>query len=66
MERLRLDLWSFDPGVPMLTAGECVAAVLDRVISSWDEGADVVVFPEFAWMALERFAKSAEGVAGLF
>ncbi len=66
MERLRLDLWSFDPGVPVTTAGECAAAMMDRVISSWDEGADVVVFPEFAWMALERFATGADGVAGLF
>jgi predicted amidohydrolase len=66
MERLRLDLWNFDPGAPMAGADECVAAMLDRVISSWDEGADVVVFPEFAWMALERFATGAAGVAGLF
>ena len=66
MERLRLDLWSFDPGVPMPTAGECAAAMIDRVISSWDEGADIVVFPEFAWMMLERFATGAEGVADLF
>lgn len=66
MERMRLDLWSYDPGAPMASAEECVAAMRDRVISSWNEGADVVVFPEFAWMALERFATGAEGVAGLF
>lgn len=66
MESLRLDLWSFDPGVPVTTAEECAAAMMDRVISSWDEGADVVVFPEFSWMALERFATGAEGVADLF
>lgn len=66
MESLRLDLWSFDPGAPVTSAGECAAAMIDRVISSWDEGADVVVFPEFAWMALERFATGAEGVADLF
>jgi predicted amidohydrolase len=66
MERMRLDLWTYDPGAPMADAHECVAAMRDRVISSWDEGADVVVFPEFAWMALERFATGADGVAGLF
>lgn len=66
MERMRLDLWSYDPGAPLASAEECVAAMRDRVISSWNEGADVVVFPEFAWMALERFAAGAEGVACLF
>jgi predicted amidohydrolase len=66
MERMRLDVWSFDPGALGSDAGACVAAMRDRVISSWDDGADVVVFPEFAWMALERFATGAEGVAELF
>lgn len=66
MERMRLDVWSFDPGAICADAGECVAVMRDRVIASWDEGADVVVFPEFAWMALERFATGAEGVAELF
>ncbi len=66
MERMRLDLWTFDPGAAMADAGECVAAVEGRVISSWDEGADIVVFPEFSWMALEHFATGTEGVARLF
>lgn len=66
MERMRLDLWSFDPGAPATTAEACVAAMLDRVISSWDEGADIVVFPEFSGMALERFTAGAESVARWF
>lgn len=66
MDRLTLDLWSFDPGAPAGDVDACVAMMLDRVVSSWDDGADVVVFPEFAWMVLERFAKSAEGVSRLF
>ncbi len=66
MERMRLDLWSFDPSAPAKSAEECAAAMLDRVISSWDEGADVVVFPEFSWMALERFAAGVENVARWF
>lgn len=66
MERMRLDVWSFDPGAAMASAEECMAAMRDRVLASWDEGADIVVFPEFAWMALERFAPGARGVAGMF
>ncbi|RYD18624.1 MAG: hypothetical protein EOP88_21905 [Verrucomicrobiaceae bacterium] len=39
------------------------------MLESWENGADMVVFPEFSWMGLERFVKGADklnGVAGLF
>jgi predicted amidohydrolase len=68
-DALTLDLWTFDVGVaadsPEIFAQECVR----RVVQSWDDGADLVLFPEFCWMGLERFAKSKDNlgeVAALF
>jgi predicted amidohydrolase len=55
MERVNIDTWTFDVGAEFATPADCAAQVTQRVISSWDDGADIVVFPEFAWMVLERF-----------
>lgn len=69
MARLNLDLWTFDVGTPASTPNEFAELVIDRVLLSWGEGADVVVFPEFTWMGLERFIPGPAkltGVAGLF
>ena len=69
MDRVNIDLWTFDVGAEFATPDECAAQMVDRTLASWNEGADIVVFPEFAWMALERFVdgprKTAE-VARLF
>lgn len=69
MERLRADLWTFDVGAAFRDAADCAAQVVERALGSWDDGADLVVFPEFAWMALERFVagpRKLEEVARLF
>ena len=47
-----LDLWTFDVGLPASTPDEIVDAIRLRVWESWDSGADLVVFPEYCWMAL--------------
>jgi len=66
---MRIDLWTFDVGADFASPEDCVAQMTGRVLDSWDEGADIVVFPEFAWMALERFIEGPDklrGVARLF
>ena len=69
MDRVNIDLWTFDVGAEMSSPEACAAHMVDRTLASWDDGADIVVFPEFAWMALERFVEGPQGteaVARLF
>ena len=69
MECMKIDLWTYDVGTHFASPEDCMAQMTDRVLQSWDEGADIVVFPEFAWMALERFIAGSDklrGVANLF
>jgi predicted amidohydrolase len=54
---VKLDLWTVDVGAPVKTPEEAVLSITKRLEESWDSGADLVVFPEFCWMLLERFAK---------
>jgi predicted amidohydrolase len=62
---MNLDLWTFDVGVqaesPQAYADEC----LRRVEESWDGGADLVLFPEFCWVGLEKFVPEKGGLRGV-
>ena len=62
---MNLDLWTFDVGVqaetPAAYADECIR----RVEESWAGGADIVLFPEFCWVGLERFADKSRGLRGV-
>ncbi len=69
MEPLTIDLWTFDVGVAVTSPETYAAEMTSRVAQSWDGGADVVVFPEYAWMGLARFVDAKDelrGVADLF
>lgn len=69
MEPLKLDLWTFDVAVAAATPQEYADAMVTRVLDSWSAGADVVCFPEYTWMGLERFVDTpdkARAVAHLF
>jgi predicted amidohydrolase len=69
MDSLKLDLRTFDVGAAMADPAACAACVSEHVLASWSGGADVVVFPELMWMALERFVDGPDkpaGVARLF
>lgn len=69
MARLNLDLWTFDVGTPAASPAEYAELVTRRFLQSWDDGADVVLFPEFTWMGLERFVEGPDklrGVADVF
>ena len=69
MRPLRLELMTFDVGVACEDAAAYADAVVERVLAAWNEGAEVVVLPEFTWMGLERFVAAGDplhGVADLF
>ena len=69
MDTLNLDLWTCDVGAEADTPEDYAQAIAQRVLQSWDGGADVVLLPEYAWMGLERFVtghNKVRGVADLF
>ncbi len=55
MPTLTVDLWTCDVGTPVATPVDFAELLVTRTLQSWDEGADIVLFPEFTWMGLERF-----------
>lgn len=69
MGQLTLDLRTFDIGAAADSPAAYASLLTERVLESWESGADIVVFPEFSWMGLERFVEGPDklaGVAGLF
>ncbi len=65
MEQLKLDLWTFDVGATAASPTAFAELVTQRVLESWERGADVVLFPEFTWMGLERFVEGPDKLAGV-
>jgi len=65
---LSLDLRTFDPGIVAKSPFAYAAAVAECVEASWDDGADVVLLPEFTWMGLEPLVepKTPRRVAEVF
>lgn len=47
-----IDLCTFDPGVAAKSPSAFAAAVVDCVETSWENGADLVLLPEFTWVGL--------------
>lgn len=69
MDRLTLALLTFDVGVPAASPDAFADRVCAQVREAWDDGADLVVLPEFLWMGLEPFVAGEDklrGVAQLF
>lgn len=62
---MTLDLWTFDVGVQAATAQAYADECLRRVEESWDAGAEIVLFPEFCWVGLERFVCKESGLRGV-
>ena len=50
---IAIDLCTFDPGVAAKSPAAFAGVVVDCVESSWDNGADLVLLPEFTWVGLE-------------
>lgn len=65
---LTLDLCTFDPGVTARSPAAFAATVVECVETSWNDGADLVVLPEFTWMGLEPLVEpqSMQRVAEVF
>jgi predicted amidohydrolase len=52
---MTVDLRTFDVGSDVASPADYADLMISRVVESWDEGADIVLFPEFAWMGLAKF-----------
>ena len=60
-----LDLVTYDPGRPADTPSAFTHAVAERVLTCWDDGADLVLLPEFLWLGLEPLLPMGDGSSGL-
>jgi len=69
MEPLTIDLRTCDVGVQAGSHDEIVLSIVMQTEKGWNDGADVVVFPEYAWMLLEQVVSGDDkirAVARLF
>lgn len=62
---MKLDLWTFDVGVQAKSPQNYAEECLRRVEESWNGGSDLVLFPEFCWVGLERFVANDKGLRGV-
>lgn len=63
LERLTLELQTFDVAAPGIQSPNAFSdLVAERVMTAWDEGADMVLLPEFLWMGLARFVEPGNAV----
>jgi len=65
MARLTIDLSTCDVGTEAATPEEYAQIISSRIQQSWNSGADVVLLPEYTWMALERFVTHPDKLAGV-
>ena len=65
MRTLNLELMTFDVGVECDDAAGFADEVVERVRAAWDDGAELVVLPEFTWMGMERFVEAEDGARGV-
>ena len=64
---MKIDAWNFDVGVEAASAEDYASQCLACVEQSWDEGADLVLLPEYCWMGLEPLVEGGpQGVAEWF
>jgi predicted amidohydrolase len=57
---LTLEICTFDPGISASSPAAYAAAVAEVVETAWDEGADIVLLPEFTWLGLEPLVEPKE------
>lgn len=60
-----LDLVTFDPGQRAASPKAFAESVTERVLTSWDSGADLVLLPEFLWLGLEPLLPMVDGYTAL-
>lgn len=61
MEPLTVELCTCDVGVAAESPAAFAALLCEKVRKAWDSGADLVVFPEYTWLGLERFMTGMKG-----
>jgi predicted amidohydrolase len=57
---IALEVRTFDPGHSFLEASDFAKKVISEVETAWASGADLVLLPEFTWMALEACIQQQE------
>ena len=62
---ITIDAWTFDVGVEVLSVADYVESCASRLEQSWDSGADIVLFPEYAWAGLEPHLARDAGMRGV-
>lgn len=62
---MNLDLWTWDVGALASSPKAFARMVTERVQQSWTDDADIVLFPEYAWMGLERYVTDSDKLAGV-
>ncbi len=60
---MKITAWTFDVGVAADSAEAYAEECIRRVEQSWEDGADLVLFPEYLWMGLEPLVGG--GLAGV-
>jgi predicted amidohydrolase len=63
---LTVTAWTVDLADAVESPQAFSLAVSQRVLTSWDAGADVVLLPEFLWLGLERFTENLAQISALF
>ncbi|TDU64033.1 putative amidohydrolase [Prosthecobacter fusiformis] len=61
-----LDLLTFDPGYPCESPQAYADEVVRLVRKSWEDGADLVLLPEFTWMGLEARVQKSPDDASIY
>ena len=60
MAEMRVDAWNIDVGVTAKDADDYGNQLLNCVEGSWDDGADVVLLPEYCWLGAEPYTQNVE------
>ncbi len=53
MALIKIAAWTFDVGAPAASAEDYAEMIIRCVEHSWEEGADVVLLPEYCWLGAE-------------
>lgn len=53
---IQVALHTSDVGINVESPQAFVDHLVSLIVTSWDEGCDIVVFPEYTWLVLEQFA----------
>lgn len=61
MAELMVDLMTCDVGSEAASPEAFAGLLVSRTVEAWDAGADVVLWPEFSWLGLERFVAAGPG-----